>query len=70
MIPVNQNSYEIDPFERVIGSSRHLCDNFCLWSREMLIGQNFKGYFDVRTFGEDFDGDLSRTAERSSPRHL
>jgi hypothetical protein len=20
----------------------------------MLIGQNFKGYFDVRTFGEDF----------------
>jgi hypothetical protein len=25
----------------------------------MLIGQNFKGYFDVRTFGEDFDGELT-----------
>jgi len=41
-----------------------LCDNFCLWNREMLIGQDFQHYFD----GYSISIDLVSTQKLEEPR--
>ncbi|TRV42739.1 MAG: hypothetical protein EWV53_22255 [Microcystis panniformis Mp_MB_F_20051200_S9] len=43
-----------------------LSDNFCLWNREMLIGQDFQHYFD----GYSISIDLVSTQKPEEPRFL
>ena len=67
MIPVNQNSYEIDPFERVIGSSRLCVIIFAYGVVKCLSGKTLRA---ILTFGRSAKTSTVISAEPPNGREV